>query len=70
MSYVQPGSTQEIDPALLLFLTKLLGLSIPPDALEDLAATFADQLASMRSLDELDLTEVGPVIVMDPCWDE
>jgi Asp-tRNA(Asn)/Glu-tRNA(Gln) amidotransferase C subunit len=70
MSYVQAGSAQEIDPTILLPLTRLMGLNIPPEELMSLATTLADQLASVSALDELDLTDINPIISMDARWYE
>ena len=44
----------------------ILGLDLPPERLEEDLKAFADILAALRRLRELDLTEVHPVVVFDP----
>jgi hypothetical protein len=44
-------------------------LAIPPEEAAALAATVGAQFASLTSLDELDLTDVAPVVEFDPRWE-
>jgi putative NADH-flavin reductase len=46
--------------------TELLGIKLEPDRLEEDLRAYADILEALRSLRELDLTDVHPAVVFDP----
>jgi hypothetical protein len=69
MGYVKPTSAEDIDPATIETIARLLGLNVPPLETTTLAASVRDQLASIRSLEELDLTDVMPALDFDPRWE-
>ena len=68
MGYVKPTSAEDIDPATLEAMARLLGLTVPPSETPMLGASVRDQLASIQSLEELDLTDVMPALDFDPRW--
>jgi hypothetical protein len=47
----------------------LLGLTVPPLDTSLLSASVRDQLASIQTLEELDLTDVMPALDFDPRWE-
>ena len=47
----------------------LLGLAVPPEEITALAASVRDQLASIQSLEDLDLTDIMPALEFDPRWE-
>ena len=69
MGYVKPTSAEDIDPATIEAIARLLGLNISPLETTTLAASVRDQLASIQSLEELDLTDVMPALEFDPRWE-
>lgn len=69
MGYVKPTSAQDIEPATIETLARLLGLEVSPEDAATLAANVRDQLASMQSLEELDLTDTAPTLEFDPRWE-
>jgi hypothetical protein len=50
-------------------IARLLGLNVSPLETTTLAASVRDQLASIQSLEELDLTDVMPALEFDPRWE-
>jgi hypothetical protein len=68
MAYLQSSDGEEIPQDLILEMATLVGLPIPEGDLEPLAAALRDQLASMRLIEELDLSGVAPVVRFDPRW--
>ena len=58
MGYVKPTSAEDIDPAMIEAMARLLGLAVPPLETTTLADSVRDQLASIQSLEELDLTDI------------
>jgi hypothetical protein len=69
MGYVKPTSAEDIDPAAIEVIARLLGLNVSPLETTTLAASVRDQLASIQSLEELDLTDVMPALEFDPRWE-
>ena len=69
MGYVKPTSAEDIDPATIEAIARLLGLNVPPLETTTLAASVRDQLASIQSLEELDLTDIMPALEFDPRWE-
>jgi hypothetical protein len=69
MGYVKPTSAEDIDPVTIEAIARLLGLNVPPLEMTTLAALVRDQLASVQSLEELDLTDVLPALDFDPRWE-
>jgi hypothetical protein len=69
MGYVKASTAEEIPPVTVETMARLLGLAIPPEEIPALGASVADQLASIASLDELDLTDIMPALEFDPRWD-
>jgi hypothetical protein len=68
MGYVKPTSAQDIKPATIATLARLLGLQVSPEESTTLAANVRDQLASIKSLEDLDLTDIAPTLEFDPRW--
>jgi hypothetical protein len=68
MGYVKPTSAEDIDPAMIDAMARLLGLAVPPTETTPLADSVRDQLASIQSLEELDLTDIMPALEFDPRW--
>jgi hypothetical protein len=69
MGYVKPTAAEDIDPVTIEAIARLLGLNVPSLETTTLAALVRDQLASVRSLEELDLTDVLPALDFDPRWE-
>ncbi len=69
MGYVKPTSAQDIEPETIETLARLLGLQISPEDAATLAANVRDQLASVQSLEALDLTDTAPTLEFDPRWE-
>jgi Asp-tRNA(Asn)/Glu-tRNA(Gln) amidotransferase C subunit len=69
MTYLQPrASAAPISPEVVELLARLVGLTLPPEDIEPLATALRSQLASIEALDELDLTDVNPILEFDPRW--
>jgi hypothetical protein len=68
MGYVKPTSAEDIDPAMIEAMARLLGLAVSPLETTPLADSVRDQLASIQSLEELDLTDIMPAVEFDPRW--
>lgn len=69
MGYVKPTSAEDIDPVTIEAIARLLGFNVPQVEMTTLAALVRDQLASVQSLEELDLTDVLPALDFDPRWE-
>ena len=69
MGYVKPTSAEDIAPATIEAMACLLGLTVPPIETATLSASVRDQLASIQSLEELDLTDIMPSLEFDPRWE-
>jgi Asp-tRNA(Asn)/Glu-tRNA(Gln) amidotransferase C subunit len=52
----------------VLVLARLGGIEIPPEDLMEVRAVLAGHLGAIAVLDELDLTDVEPVVHFDPRW--
>lgn len=69
MGYVKFSDAADIDPAIVEALAVLLGLAVPNEEIPALGDAVRGQLASVRSLEELDLTDVMPAVEFDPRWE-
>jgi hypothetical protein len=69
MGYVKFSDAAEIDPAIVEALAVLLGLAVPDTEIPVLSDAVRAQLASVRSLEELDLTDIMPALEFDPRWE-
>ena len=69
MSYIKSSSAETIAPETITALAQLFGLAELSAERVAVAAAVRDQLASIRSLDELDLTDVSPSLEFDPRWE-
>jgi hypothetical protein len=69
MGYVKPTSAEDINPVTIEAIARLLGLNVPALETTTLAALVRDQLASVQSLEELDLTDILPALDFDPRWE-
>ena len=69
MGYVKFSDAPDIDPAIVEALAVLLGLDVPAEQIPELSDAVRGQLASVRSLEELDLTDVMPALEFDPRWE-
>jgi Asp-tRNA(Asn)/Glu-tRNA(Gln) amidotransferase C subunit len=70
MSYVRSRSIEKIDPETVQALAQIVGLDLATESLDNLALSLASQLASMKSVEQLDLTGIVPAVHMDPRWPE
>ncbi|HVA91016.1 MAG TPA: hypothetical protein VNL71_14375 [Chloroflexota bacterium] len=70
MAYIRDTNALRISPDTVVALAQAVGLSLPPEDVAPLAAALSDQLASIALLDQLDLTNVNPVLEFDPRWPE
>ncbi|MGH2614596.1 MAG: hypothetical protein ACRDJC_05115 [Thermomicrobiales bacterium] len=69
MGYVKPTAAEDIESETLAALARLAGFAIGPEEAAALAASVRDQLASVQSLEALDLTDIAPVLEFDPRWE-
>ena len=69
MGYVKFSDAAEIDPAVIEALAILLGLAVPSEEAPVLGDAVRGQLASVQSLEELDLTDIMPAVEFDPRWE-
>jgi hypothetical protein len=69
MGYVKATSGEEIEPVTIEVMSRLLGLVVPPEELSTLATSVRDQLVSLASLEDLDLTDIMPALEFDPRWE-
>ncbi len=69
MGYVKFSDAAEIDPAVIEALAVLLGLAVPAEETADLGDAVRGQLASVQSLEDLDLTDIMPAVEFDPRWE-
>jgi hypothetical protein len=70
MSYVRSLVVKGVDPEFVRAMAQLLDLTVPPEDVDALALSFADQIASLDSLEHLDLQQITPILKMDPHWHE
>jgi hypothetical protein len=70
MSYVRSLVGKRLDPEFVKAVAQFYELNIPNEDLDALAISLADQIASLSSLESLDLTENPPILKMDPRWHE
>jgi hypothetical protein len=68
MAYLQASEGAPIPPDQIQAFASLLGLSIPPEDLEELSTALRDQLSSIDRLEDLDLSGEGPPAFFDPRW--
>jgi Asp-tRNA(Asn)/Glu-tRNA(Gln) amidotransferase C subunit len=52
----------------VLLLSRLQGIEIPPEDVEDVRVALSAHLESVKVLEELDLTDVEPIVHFDPRW--
>jgi hypothetical protein len=69
MGYVKAASGEEIGPATLEAMARLLGIAVPSEETAPLATAVRDQLVSIESLEDLDLTDIMPAVEFDPRWE-
>jgi hypothetical protein len=68
-SYIRSAETDEaITPEITRLVTKLAGLTVPDEDIALLAAALGSQLASIATLDKLDLTDINPAVEFDASW--
>ena len=58
----------DLTPDLLASLAELAGIDIPADDVELLSVVLGNQLALNARLTALDLSDVPPIVTMDPRW--
>ena len=68
MAYIRRTKAPQISPEMVEALGRLLDLSLPAEDIAPLAVALTDQLASIELLEQLDLTNVNPVLEFDPRW--
>jgi ribosomal protein L12E/L44/L45/RPP1/RPP2 len=59
---------QEITAETVKGLAQAVGLTLPDEDIEPVVAALRGYRAAFRPLEDLDLTEVDPVVVTDPRW--
>ncbi len=69
MGYVKFSDAAEIDPQVIEALAILLGLAVPETEVSALGDAVRGQIASVRSLEQVDLTDIMPAIEFDPRWE-
>jgi len=69
MSYVKFSDTAEIDPAIVEALAILLGLAVSGAETPMLSEAVRGQLASVQSLESLELSDIMPALEFDPRWE-
>jgi hypothetical protein len=68
-SYIRSTETDEaITPEITRLVAKLAGLTVPDEDIALLAAALGSQLASIATLDKLDLTDINPAVEFDASW--
>jgi hypothetical protein len=50
-------------------MARLLGIAVPSEETAPLATAVRDQLVSIESLEDLDLTDIMPAVEFDPRWE-
>jgi hypothetical protein len=68
MAYLQSSAGEPIPEETIRAWSRAIDLPIPEEDLEPLATALRDQLASMRSIEALDLNGVMPLHRFDPRW--
>jgi hypothetical protein len=69
MGYVKFSDAAEIDPQVIEALAVLLGLAVPEGEAPALGDAVRGQMASVQSLEMVDLTDIMPAIEFDPRWE-
>ena len=69
MGYVKFSNAPAVDPAMIEALADLLGLAVPTEETIFLADAVRAQIASVQSLEHLDLTDIMPALEFDPRWE-
>jgi hypothetical protein len=69
MGYVKFSDAAPIDPAIIETLAVFLGLAVPAEETLLLADAVSGQIASVQSLENLDLTDIMPALEFDPRWE-
>lgn len=70
MSYIRSQVVKGTDPEGIRALVKLFNLNIPQEDFDSLAISLVDQIASLSSLERLDIKDVPPIVKLDPRWYE
>jgi len=68
VSYLTPGSAPPLSTDLVLTVAASLGLRLPPEDVQQLAISLADQAAAVALLDEAPVDAFNPAIEFDPRW--
>ena len=58
----------EVTPEVVHALAKVAGVDVPDEDRTLLAALLANQLSSVRRLEQLDVGDVEPIVSFDPRW--
>ena len=58
----------EITPDTVHRLAEVAGITLPAEDVDSVVAALRAYRAAFRPLEDLDLTEVDPVVVTDPRW--
>ncbi len=70
MSYIRQSNATPITSETVETLAALVGLVLPPEDVNPLAAALTNQLASYALLEGLNLEGINPVEEFDPRWPE
>jgi hypothetical protein len=68
VTLVTRGVVQTLSVNDLQVVAAMLGLTIPDEDIEALAAMVGDQLAVIDRLEQPDLTDINPLLEFDPRW--
>jgi hypothetical protein len=68
VAYLQPSDAAPIATDLIASMGRALDLAIPDEDLDSLSTALRDQLASIHTIEALDLEGAGPPTRFDPRW--
>jgi Asp-tRNA(Asn)/Glu-tRNA(Gln) amidotransferase C subunit len=68
MPYIRRSGADRLSTETVELLARAVGLSVPEEDREELAEALTDQLASLAAIERLDLSNVDPVLQLDPRW--
>ncbi len=68
MPYVRRSGAERLSTETVEVLARVAGLTVPETDREALAEALTDQLASLAAIERLDLSNVDPILQLDPRW--
>jgi hypothetical protein len=70
MPYIRRSGAERLSTGTVELLAGVVGLTVPEEDREELAEALTDQLASLASIERLDLSHVDPILQLDPRWSD